>query len=152
MVCATGEPDWSGVTLQTFNQTLLLNPQLCNSCICPLELDGYIIGYMSYFPSLAGNAVFAAVFGLCLLPQLYLGVRYKTWGYLISMAGGMILEVLGYIARILMRDNMFTNTYFVMQVFSLLLFVSIPSLTLSWRAGTWSASPSPLPSSPRAST
>lgn len=114
MVCATGTPDFSGFTLETFNQTLLFQPFLCNSCICPLELDGWHMGFMSYFPSLAGNAVLAVVFGLCLLPQLYLGIRYKTWGFLICMTGGLLLEVVGYIGRILMRDNMFTNTYFIM--------------------------------------
>ena len=114
MVCATGEPDWSGATLQTFNFTLLQNPRLCTSCTCPLELDGYHFGVMEYFPSLAGNALFAAIFGLCLLPQIYLGIRHKTWGYLIGMTGGIFLELLGYIARILMRDNMFTDSYFIM--------------------------------------
>lgn len=114
MSCATGIPDWSDVTIETFNQTLLSDPTLCTTCTCPLEIDGYILGYMSYFPSLAGNAVFAAVFGLCLLSQLFLGIRHKTWGFLICMSGGTILEVLGYVGRILMRDDMFTNTYFIM--------------------------------------
>jgi hypothetical protein len=114
MSCPTGIPDWSGVTLETFNLTLLSNPRLCTTCTCPLSIDGHLIGFMSYFPSLAGNALFAALFGLCLLPQIYLGIRYKTWGYLVSMSGGLILEVLGYVARILMRDNMFTDTYFIM--------------------------------------
>jgi hypothetical protein len=30
------------------------------------------------------------------------------------MTGGLVLEIVGYIGRILMRDNMFTNTYFIM--------------------------------------
>ena len=107
-------PDWSNVTIETFNQTLLMDPMLCTTCTCPLVLDGNLLGYMSYFPSLAGNAFFAALFGLCLLPQIFLGIRYKTWGFLIAMAGGLILEILGYVARILMRDNMFTNSYFIM--------------------------------------
>jgi hypothetical protein len=114
MSCATGMPDWSNVTLDTFNQTLLQFPNLCTSCTCPLELDGEFLGNMNYYPSLGGNAFFAAVFGVLLLVQLVLGIRYKTWGFLIGMSGGLILEVLGYVARILMRDNMFTNTYFIM--------------------------------------
>ncbi|GAB1311379.1 phospholipid-translocating ATPase rsb1 [Madurella fahalii] len=116
MACATGAPDWSDVTLATFNQTLLQNPMLCTPCTCPLEIDGYFLGVMSYLPSLGGNALFAAIFGLCLLLQVYLGIRYKTWGFLICMSGGILLEVLGYIARVLMRDNMFTNSYFIMYL------------------------------------
>lgn len=119
MVCATGTPDWSGATLATFNKTLLENPTLCTSCTCPLELEGEIISFMSYYPSLAGNALLAAVFGICLLVQLFLGIRNKTWGYLSCMSGGLILEVLGYAARVVMRDNMFSDTWFIMSVFSL---------------------------------
>jgi hypothetical protein len=114
MACPTGTPDWSGVTLETFNQTLLRNPALCTSCTCPLEIDGHILGDMSYYPSLAGNILFAALFGALLLLQVGFGMGSRTWGFLICMSAGLILEVLGYIARILMRDNMFTNTYFIM--------------------------------------
>lgn len=114
--CETEIPDWTGVTLATFNQTLLSNPRLCNACICPLEIDGYFLGYVSYFPSLPGNALFAAIFGICLLLQLVFGIRYRTWGFLICMAGGLVLEIIGYCARVVMRDNMFTNTFFVMYV------------------------------------
>ncbi|KAK3387644.1 RTA1 like protein-domain-containing protein [Podospora didyma] len=116
MSCETGIPDWSNVTFATFNQTLLMFPRLCTACTCPLTIEGWFLGYMAYFPSLAGNAVFAAIFGVFLLVQLYFGVRFKTWGFLISMGGGLILEVLGYVGRILMRDNMFTNTYFIMYL------------------------------------
>lgn len=114
MSCPTGLPDWSNATIATFNVTLLRNPRLCTACTCPLELEGHNLGIMSYFPSLGGNAFFAALFGICLLVQLVLGVRHKTWGYLISMTGGLVLEVVGYAARVLMRDNMFTDSYFIM--------------------------------------
>ena len=115
-------PDWSGVTLETFNLTLLQYPMLCTACTCPLKLEGYQLGIMSYFPSLPGNALFAAIFGLCLVPQIYLGIRHKTWGFLVCMFGGLLLELIGYIARILMRDDMFTDSYFIMQVFPFLSF------------------------------
>jgi hypothetical protein len=154
MVCATGTPDWSNATLATFNLTLLMNPELCTSCTCPLVIEGQHLGYMSYFPSLPGNAVFAAVFGLCLLPQIFFGIRHRTWGYLISMSGGLILEVIGYVARILMRDNMFTNSYFVMYVFPLFSLIASKAsgLTANFSTGTSSVSPSAQPSSPQPST
>ncbi len=114
MSCPTGIPDWSNATLATFNVTLLLDSRLCTACTCPLELEGHMLGMMSYFPSLGGNAFFAALFGVCLLIQLGLGIRHKTWGFLISMTGGLVLEIIGYVARVLMRDNMFTDSYFIM--------------------------------------
>ncbi|KAK4101608.1 RTA1-domain-containing protein [Parathielavia hyrcaniae] len=135
MVCATGTPDWSNVTLATFNRTLLMNPRLCTSCTCPLVIEGRHLGYIAYFPSLAGNALFAAIFGLCLLPQIYYGIRSKTWGFFVAMVGGLILEVIGYTARILMRDNMFTNSYFIIYLVCLTIgpafFAAAIYLTLS---------------------
>ncbi|KAK4251631.1 sphingoid long-chain base transporter RSB1 [Corynascus novoguineensis] len=114
--CPTGTPDWSGVTLENFNRTLLINPRLCTPCTCPLEIDGLKIGVMTYYPSIGGNAFLTVVFALCLLTQIFLGIRHKTWGFLISMTGGLFLEVLGYIARILMHNNMFSDSYFIMYL------------------------------------
>ncbi|KAL1841276.1 hypothetical protein VTJ49DRAFT_7278 [Mycothermus thermophilus] len=116
MSCPGGIPDWSGVTLETFNHTLLENPLLCTLCTCPLEIDGYMVAYMGYVPSLGGNVFFTIVFGIALLFQLYLGLRHRTWGFMIGMGGGLILEVVGYIGRVLMRDAMFEDTYFIMSL------------------------------------
>lgn len=106
--------DWSNATLATFNQTLLNNLELCTSCTCPLTLEGVQLAWVDYYPSLVGNVLFTAIFGLFLIVQIVLGIRYKTTGYMISMIIGLLLEILGYVARILMRSSMFDFSWFLM--------------------------------------
>jgi hypothetical protein len=42
------------------------------------------LAYVSYLPSLPGNALYAAIFAGCLVVQLVLGIRYRTWGFMIA--------------------------------------------------------------------
>ncbi|KAH8169445.1 RTA1 like protein [Sarocladium implicatum] len=53
--------------------------------------------------TLEGNAFFAAAFGILLPVQIYLGIRHRTWGFLIGMFAGLLFEVLGYVSRIQMH-------------------------------------------------
>ena len=45
-----------------FNATLLNNTDLCTFKTCPI-----VLAHVGYDPSLAGNVLFAAVFGLALV-------------------------------------------------------------------------------------
>jgi len=74
----------------------------CTLSTCPLAE-----AQVNYIPSLAGNAFFLAIFGLLLLLHVGLGVRYRTWGVLVVMFGGNVLEVLGYFGRVMMHYNPF---------------------------------------------
>lgn len=109
-------PDWSNATLATFNQTLLNDSSLCTIQTCPLQLDGKVFANTTYFPSIAGNALYTAIFALMLLVQIFLGFRHRTWGFLYGMFGGLSLEVLGYGARIGMHAQMFSQNFFIMFV------------------------------------
>jgi hypothetical protein len=51
-------------------------------------------------PSLGGNVFFLACHAALLPIQIFFGIRYKTWGYLFSMFSGLLLEVIGYVARV----------------------------------------------------
>lgn len=55
--------------------------------------------------SLGGSAFFLAVYAGALLPQLYFGIRHKTWGFLLSMIFGLVLEIIAYTARIRLHDG-----------------------------------------------
>ncbi len=70
----------------------------------PVEctIEGTLYGY---YPSLGANSFFAAFFGLCLIVQLVLGFRYKTWTYMIVLSLGCIGEAVGYAGRIIMLDT-----------------------------------------------
>jgi hypothetical protein len=81
-------------------------------------LDEY--GSVHYLPSMFGNALFLGIFGLVLLLQIWpLGIRYKTWGYMGAMIGGCILEVVGYIGRILMNTTPFDDNNFIIYIVGL---------------------------------
>ena len=87
-------------------------PWLCTYATCPLDL----FGQLHYRPSLAGNALFLAVFSLGLLIQIAQAIRYRTWGYLIAIIGGTGLEIVGYVARIELHIDDFNNNYFIIYL------------------------------------
>ncbi|KAJ6032636.1 RTA1-domain-containing protein [Penicillium herquei] len=74
----------------------------CTLATCPITE-----AYVYYIPSLAGNAFYLAVFALFLVLQLGLCIRYKTWGFLPGLFGGLVLEIVGYAGRIQLHDNPF---------------------------------------------
>ncbi len=81
---------------------------------CTLDTCSIIQAQLTYDPSLAGNVIFAVLFGLLLSLHIILGTYYRTWGYTIGMVGGMILELIGYIGRIQMHYNPFIQQPFFM--------------------------------------
>jgi len=83
---------------------------------CPVE--GTLYGY---YPSIEANAFFAAFFGLCLVINLVLGIRYKTWTYMIALCLGCLGELVGYIGRILLYNNPYDETGFQMQICCLII-------------------------------
>jgi hypothetical protein len=56
-------------------------------------------------PNLGGNAFYLACHATLLLPQVWLGIRHKTWGFLFGMFCGHVLELLGYSARVHMHNG-----------------------------------------------
>ncbi|TEY52903.1 hypothetical protein BOTCAL_0253g00060 [Botryotinia calthae] len=96
------------------NATLLMNPHLCTLDTCDLSLSSF-----DYRPTVVGNAIYAGLFGLLCVGQLGLGVKFKTWGYMIAIILGLLLEVIGYIARILIHNSPFDNNYFLMYLICL---------------------------------
>jgi hypothetical protein len=88
------------------NVTILLNHDaLCTSALCDLTL-----AHFDYIPSIGGNALYAAIFGLYIFANLFLGIKHKTWGYMAAMLLGLSGEVIGYIGRILLWKNPFDPT------------------------------------------
>jgi hypothetical protein len=81
----------------------------CTVGTCPLSC-----AQVEYLPTLAGNVVYAAAFGLLLIVQLGLGIKYKTWGFTVGIICGLLLEVVGYAGRIMLHDNPFNFNNFIM--------------------------------------
>lgn len=96
---------------QTIPEAFYFYPELyCSKGFCPLSL-AQITGYV---PSLAGNALYLAIFAALLLAQLFLNVKHRTWGFLTGMIGGLVLEILGYASRVQLYKNPFDPDWFKM--------------------------------------
>ncbi|XMA09502.1 hypothetical protein WAI453_002293 [Rhynchosporium graminicola] len=93
------------------NITLILNPELCTHATCDLTL-----GQLEYLPSVWGNAVFIGIFGLLFPIQLFLGIKYKTWGFMTGLLLGTALETVGYVTRILLHYSIFNKDDFIMYL------------------------------------
>ncbi|KAL1962951.1 hypothetical protein VTN77DRAFT_9047 [Rasamsonia byssochlamydoides] len=99
------------------NLTALLQeypPSTCTLETCPI-----ILANIRYVPSLAGNATYLAIFMFLLIVHIFLGIRWRTWGFLAGMVGGLILEVIGYGARIGMHNNQFIKPPFFAYLITL---------------------------------
>ncbi|EMD60833.1 hypothetical protein COCSADRAFT_192685 [Bipolaris sorokiniana ND90Pr] len=77
------------------------------------EVENTIYGY---YPNLGANVFFAAYFGLAFVFQIYFGIRYKTWTYMIALGCGCLAECIGYIGRILLHENPWNDVGFNIQI------------------------------------
>ncbi len=88
-------------------------PEWCESITPECPVEGTIYGYT---PDLAANAFFAAFFGIALIAQLYFGIRYKTWTYMIAVGLGCLAECVGYIGRVMLNRNPWNDIGFNIQI------------------------------------
>ncbi|KAI0892126.1 RTA1-domain-containing protein [Annulohypoxylon nitens] len=61
--------------------------------------------FLTYEPSLAGNAVFLALFALLIPITFALGIKYKNPIFSTNVITGLALEVVGYVGRILLYNS-----------------------------------------------
>jgi hypothetical protein len=84
-------------------------PNGCEVGLCSLEYAN-----VRYVPNAGSNFLFAIIFAVFLLTQLIFWVLRRTHSFSFAMCCGLILEILGYLARVLMKTNMFSQTPFLM--------------------------------------
>ena len=87
----------------------------CTPALCSVKDYGQI----QYIPTLAGNVLYAAIFGVLLLLQFFFGIRHRTWGFLVGMAFGLVLEVVGYVGRIMLNNDIFDKNNFIVYLIGL---------------------------------
>jgi RTA1 like protein len=85
----------------------------CQRISAECSVEDTIYGY---YPNLAANAFFAAFFGSFMITNLFFGIRYRSWTFLIAMAGGCMTESVGYVGRVLLNDDPFNMAGFNMQI------------------------------------
>ena len=83
----------------------------CTLDTCPIEASIF-----DYRPSLAANAAFIALFGISMVVQIAEGVRWKTKAFTSCMVCGCITEMIGYGGRVIMYNDPFEFSGFIMQI------------------------------------
>ncbi|KAL5118721.1 hypothetical protein ACEQ8H_003398 [Pleosporales sp. CAS-2024a] len=83
---------------------------------CPLYATLY-----GYRPDLAANSFLCALFGVCFIASLLIGTMTKTWTYTIALGIGTFLECAGYIGRLMMNNNPWSDSGFKLQICALVL-------------------------------
>jgi hypothetical protein len=92
--------------------TIIFGPDAtCTLDTCPVDWSIY-----SYRPSLPGNATLLALFGVVGIIHTYLGIRWKSWGFMVGMQLGCISEIIGYIGRIMLYNNPWSFIGFMIQI------------------------------------
>lgn len=80
----------------------------CTPSLCSLD---YAV--VRYIPSALANAAFATVFTALLVTQITAWFQHRTRSLAITMCLGLVLEVLGYLARWEMRNYLFIKGPFL---------------------------------------
>jgi hypothetical protein len=83
---------------------------------CPVEATTY-----GYRPNLGGDIFFCVVFGILFLAQLFLGVKARLKGFTFAVVIGCFGECVGYIGRLIMHNNPWSQTGFKIQIVCLIL-------------------------------
>lgn len=83
----------------------------CTLAICPVEYSVY-----GYRPSLAASSTFIVLYSISACIHLYLGLRWKTWGFMSCMLVGATNAILGYAGRIILWYNPFDFSGFMLQI------------------------------------
>lgn len=81
----------------------------CTPATCPITA-----GFLSEPPSLVGSAVILAAFATLALANMWIGVGRNTATYSLVLVAGLVLEVVGYSGRLLLRSDAASRTYFTL--------------------------------------
>ncbi|KAH7173351.1 RTA1 like protein-domain-containing protein [Fusarium flagelliforme] len=96
------------------------------SARCPVEASLY----GDYF-TLGACIFFVVAHALALIPQIYFGIRARTWSYTVWLAIGTIFELIGYCGRIIMSSNPWVYNAFVIQLVLLILGPTLVAAAIS---------------------
>ncbi|KAH1470111.1 hypothetical protein KXX53_000532 [Aspergillus fumigatus] len=75
--------------LEAHQAIALMDPEHCTLDTCPIQN-----AYIHYQPTIAGNSVYLALFGIFLFTQLIQSIFFRMWGFAGAMAAGLVLEII----------------------------------------------------------
>ncbi|KAL9019144.1 MAG: hypothetical protein Q9185_003575 [Variospora sp. 1 TL-2023] len=87
----------------------------CTLALCPAELSVY-----QYQPTLPGNICFLIFFAIAMIIHVVIGLKWRTWFFVICMFCGSVTEIIGYGGRIMLHYNPFSFTGFLIQISTVL--------------------------------
>ncbi|KAM5350324.1 hypothetical protein ACJ41O_006829 [Fusarium nematophilum] len=93
---------------------------------CPVEASLY----GDYF-NLGACVFFVVAHGIALIPQLWFGIRARTWSFTLWLAIGTIFEIMGYVGRVIMSSNPWVYNAFVIQLVMLILGPTLVAASIS---------------------
>ncbi|KAF2474322.1 RTA1-domain-containing protein [Lindgomyces ingoldianus] len=107
------DPD--NLNLTTTNSTLIgMQRKYCHLGECPMWW-----ATIKYRPTIAGNTIYMILFAILLSVQIFYGIRKKTWTYMSAMIMGCLLEIIGYIGRLMLNNNPFIMNNFLVYLICL---------------------------------
>ena len=80
---------------------------------CTYHTCSLVYAQLQYRPSVPADLAYLIIFAIVLLAQMGLGFVYRTWGFLIGMCCGLLLEIVGYVGRVGLHSDPITFGYFV---------------------------------------
>ncbi|KAI3393711.1 hypothetical protein diail_3806 [Diaporthe ilicicola] len=83
----------------------------CTLATCPVEA-----GWVPTPPPIGGTAFMLAAFAILVPINLWIGARYETTVYSLSLSAGLLLEVVGYAGKLLLRNDLASKSYFVLSL------------------------------------
>ncbi|KAH8692731.1 putative RTA1 domain protein [Talaromyces proteolyticus] len=86
------------------------------SIYCPVSATT-----LGYYPNLGANVFFTVAYALCALITVAIGLWKRTWAFGIVVGAGFILETCGYIGRILMHSNPWSDPGFKLDLVCIIL-------------------------------
>lgn len=105
---ATGTaPDGSPLTIG-------LNGTVIPLDTCTVDTCSLLFAQVQYRPSFSANLAYLIIFAVLLVAQAVLGCIYRSWGFLIGISCGLLLEIIGYVGRIELHNDPFSFADFVM--------------------------------------
>ncbi|KAF1811474.1 hypothetical protein P152DRAFT_508052 [Eremomyces bilateralis CBS 781.70] len=83
----------------------------CTLDLCPIEWTVY-----QYRPNLPVSIVFMALYAIALIIHIYLGLRWRSWGFMTFMVIGCLYAIIGYGGRVILWTNPWSFAGFMIQM------------------------------------
>lgn len=91
-----------------------IDPSVTYLSECTPKLCSLDFAVLRYVPTFSGNLAITSIFGAFLIAQIIFWICYRTHSFTIAMSCGLVLEIVGYCARVQMHFVLFTNGPFLM--------------------------------------